>query len=421
MKSLGQHFDEISFGGWAVFRRKIKSFSTFILRNILFLPHGIWAIPTVLVIRCLRPWQIIRLGSICSERIGHFAADAGQQWAMQPQNDSKYLDLYWIQEPTCNEFWAKMVKRNFKVYSWVRPLDVWNRILPGGAVHNRPTSTTASRDIYGWLEKNQTKLQFLPEENEQAKAWLRHQGWQDGEPFVCLLVRDSAYLNRDTFLKGYDWNYHNYRDSDIATYVPAAEWLAEQGVWVFRMGKIMAKPIPSNHPRIIDYAFHPEKSDFLDIWLFAHCDLCISTGSGPDMVSDIYRRPLLMLNFAPLQNLFSWSNAIHLPKKLVWQSSGLPLTWGEHLEHSYYMTDDYAKAGIKIIDLNPEEILSAVQERWQRIQGTWLDTPEDMKRHDRFWNILQSHPDYNKYHGWIHPESRVGTMWLRSMGDEFLR
>jgi hypothetical protein len=24
----------------------------------------------------------------------------------------------------------------------------------------------------------------------------------------------------------WNWNYHNYRDSDIATYVKAAEWLA---------------------------------------------------------------------------------------------------------------------------------------------------------------------------------------------------
>ena len=45
------------------------------------------------------------------------------------------------------------------------------------------------------------------------------------------------------------------------------EWLADQGVWVLRMGKIMERPIPTEHPRIVDYAFEPNKSDFLDIWL----------------------------------------------------------------------------------------------------------------------------------------------------------
>lgn len=420
MKPLGQHFDEISSGGWAVFRRKIKSFSTFISRNILFLLHGFWSIPVVLVIRCLRPWRIIRLGSIRSERIGHFVADAGQQWAMQQQQSQPYLDLYWIQEPTCNEFWAKMVKRNFKVYSWVRPLDVWNRILPGGAVHDRPTSTTASRDIYGWLEKNQAKLQFMPEEDKQAKAWLRRQGWQDGEPFVCLLVRDSAYLNRDTLLKGNDWNYHNYRDSDIAAYVLAAEWLAEQGVWVLRMGKIMANPIPSNHPRVIDYAFHPEKSDFLDIWLFAHCSLCITTGSGPDMVSDIYRRPLLPINFLPLKNLWSWSDALHVSKHLVWRRNKQHLTWQEHLDHSYHYTEQYEQAGIEVIDLSPDEILLAVQEAWLTLQGNWVESDGNAVRQARFWQILCSDPQSDSLHGWIHPRSRVGDAWLKQMGREFL-
>ncbi|MEB3828484.1 TIGR04372 family glycosyltransferase [Phormidium sp. CCY1219] len=426
MKPLSKQLYEIRSGGWPVVRRKLKSLFSLLSRYspktlLLLILQAPWAVPGVLIIRCISPWRTIRLGTLRSERIGHFAADAGQQWAMRQQQSQQYLDLYWIQEPTCNEFWAKMVKRNFQVYAWVRPLDIWNRILPGGSLHYRPTSTTASRDIHGCLEKTQAKLPFLPEEDDQAKAWLRRQGWQDGEPFVCLLVRDSAYLDENHLHKGFDWNYHNYRDSDIATYVPAAEWLASQGVWVFRMGQIMAKPILSSHPRIIDYAFHSEKSDFLDIWLFAHCDLCISTGSGPDMVSDVYRRPLLFLNYTPLRNLFSWSNAMHLPKKLVWQASGIPLTWREHLDRSYGMTDDYAKVGIRIIDLTSEEILLAVQERWQRIQGTWVDTPTDIEQHDRFWNILQSHPDYNQYHGWIHPESRVGTTWLRAMGDSFLQ
>ena len=37
-------------------------------------------------------------------------------------------------------------------------------------------------------------LKFLNEENKRAKNWLHTQGWQEGEPFVCLLVRDDAFL-----------------------------------------------------------------------------------------------------------------------------------------------------------------------------------------------------------------------------------
>jgi putative glycosyltransferase (TIGR04372 family) len=408
---------EIRNGGPAVFLRK------FFHIPIVIMNYAHWAVPVVLVLRCLRPWRIVRFGTIRSNRIGHFAADAGQQWAERQleSNSGKYIDLYWLLATTCNDFWARMVRRNFPVHWWVRPLDVFNQKIPGGVVHHRPSSDTGSRDLEGLREKVGTNMPFLPEEDVQAKAWLRSLGWRDGEPIVCLLVRDSAYLESHVTRKKGDWRYHDYRDSDIATYVPAAEWLAGQGVWVLRMGKKMARSLPSDHPRVVDYAFRPDRSDFLDIWLFAHCDLCMSTGSGPDTVSDVYRRPLLLLNFIPVQHLVSWSSAMHCSKKLVWKSSGAPLTLREHLDHAYLLSQQYEEAGIEIIDLTSEEILAGVQERWQRIQGTWTDTEDDLRRHARVWEILAAHPDFAKFHGWIHPEARLAATWLRRAGDAFLQ
>jgi putative glycosyltransferase (TIGR04372 family) len=325
-----------------------------------------------------------------------------------------------------------MVQRNFHVSAWIRPLDFWNLILPGGKMHQLSVHDPDGRDTHGWLEQAPVKMAFLTEEDARAKAWLRRQGWQEGDLFVCLLVRDNKFLstleNTDPPRHsenshydpkiGYGWNHLNYRDTDIKTYVPAAEWLADQRVWVLRMGKAMANPIQSSHPHIIDYAFHPEKSDFLDIWLFAHCDFCITTGTGIDIVCDIYRKPTLFLNFIPLINAYSWSNAIHLSKNLIWQKSRIPLTLREYfVNYGEY----YDRMGIRVIDLTPEEILAAVQEQWQRLQGVWVDTDDDLWRHRRFWEILKTHPDYDKLHGWIHPESRASAMWLRSKGEEFFK
>jgi putative glycosyltransferase (TIGR04372 family) len=382
-----------------------------------------WVLPTVLLIRCLRPWRIIRLSFFPSDGIGHFVLDAGIHWSMRQQQSSRqYLDLYYFNgSQISNAFWGKMVRRNFSVYPWwlLRPLDLWNRVLPGGDIHRLPPPivTTRSHDIHGWLDKSHGNMSFLPEEDAQAKAWLQRQGWHEGEPFVCLLVRDAAY-------RGQQGGDQDFRNSDIATYVVAAEWLAEQDVWVLRMGKQMAKPMPTNHHHIIDYAFHPKKSDFLDIWLFAHCDLCISTGSGAECISNVYCRPQLVLNYTPLTALVSWGAAMYLPKTLVWKNSGVPLTLREYLnnvpEMAQVKTGFFAQAGIRIIDLTPEQILEAVQERWYRLQGNWVDTEADRKRNNRFWKILREYSTFNKYHGWIHPECRVGATWLRSMGDDFL-
>ena len=383
-----------------------------------------WAIPCVLFIRILRPWRIIRLSFFDTLHIGHFVMDSGIQWAMaQQETKHKFLDIYYFNSSKIsNDFWAKMVRRNFIVAPrfWLRPIDLWNRLLPGGAAHYLipPVATTSySSDMCGWLVKAQGSMPFLPEEDDVAKQWLRRQGWQDGELFICLLVRDSAY-------HGTQGGTQAFRNSDIATYVDAAEWLANQGVWVLRMGKTMANPMPSSHPRLIDYAFHSEKSDFLDIWLFAHCYFCITSGSGAQCISHVYNRPTLMLNYTPLTNLISWSNVIHLPKTLVWQKSGVPLTWREYVDTvpdvSKCQTTFFLEAGIKIIDLTPEEILSAVQEYWQRLNETWIDREVDCDRHQRFWEILQDSPNFSKMHRWVYPGPKVGTTWLRSMGDDFL-
>ncbi len=419
MRSVQEYLQEILAGGFSRLQLKMISSSRRLLRIGGALSHGIWAVPAVLIIRLIRPFVVIRVGGFSCLRIGHFAADAGHQWAKLQDKPANMVDWFWIQEPTCNKQWAKMVKRNFPCYFWVKHLYRWNLLLPGGSLHHRPPSKTGSRDIGGILERAQAKMEFLPEEEREAKTWLRSQGWKEEDPFVCVLVRDSAYLGTTQRLCQNDWNYHNYRDSDIATYVPALEWLANQGVWVLRMGRIMSKPILSSHPRVIDYAFSPEKNDLLDIWLFANCHLCISTGSGPDIVSDVYRRPLLFLNFIPVSCLFSWSNAMHLPKTLVWKESGKPLTLQEHIQHSYFQQSLYDHAGIEIVDMTPEEITSAVQECWQRQKGDWIDTDEDLALQRRFWEILMAHPEFLKYHGWIHPEARIGANYLRKAQSYF--
>ena len=85
----------------------------------------------------------------------------------------------------------------------------------------------------------------------------------------------------------------------------------------------------------------------------------------------------------------------------------------------YFRNEKYLQAGIVIYDLSEEEILLFTQEFWQRLQGTWQDTPADIELHRRFWEIFKSWKDYPKYHGWHHPESRVSTIWLRKQPYNF--
>lgn len=383
--------------------------------------NGIWALPAVLIMRLISPMLLIRVGTLNSGRIGHFVTDGAEQIArlsLQPR--SRTVDIFWFWSETSNRQWERMLRRTLTVRGWAKHLDAWNsKFLPGGAKHARPSTQTNSRDVEGLYIRYDVRIPFTPSEDEVATKWLRSKGWVDGDPFVCLHVRDNAYLaNNRLHGKGdsnsyKEWSYHAYRDSDVLTYIQAIEWLTSQGVWVIRMGRLMTDPLPKDMNKVIDYAFDQTQSDLLDIWLFANCTGCISTSSGPDAISHVYRKPILFVNALPLGGFASFAHAIWVPKNLVWRNTGFQLSVEEYFENSYYRLDEYETAGINIVDLTPDELEAAVREFWQRHIGVWVPSSGDIARQNIFWEICRSWSQSSVFHGWQHPEARIGANWLR--------
>ena len=90
------------------------------------------------------------------------------------------------------------------------------------------------------------------------------------------------------------------------------------------------------------------------------------------------------------------------------------LNLSEHLTHTYSRTEQYKTAKILGEDLTAEEILQAVLEMEARLNGNWEESEEDQQLQDQFWEIFRSHQGFNKFHGKIHPEARVGAHFLRN-------
>ncbi len=389
----------------------------------LFALNAIWAVPAVVLVRVVRPWVHVRMGTFDSSRIGHFVSAAAillARHSLQSQLEHT-IDLLWFPKQTCNEQWARMVRRQLFVRWWVRYLADFNKFIPGGESHYLPVPTLSpSRDIHSIMGQSSARFEFTLEEEETAKAWLRRRGWKDGERFVCVAVRDSAYLSFHPLHSngGSDrWSYHNYRDSDIDTYVEALQTLVDRGYWVIRMGKIVHKRLPLRHHRVIDYPFVEDKDDTLDIWLCAHCHFFVSTGIGIDTVSWVYGKPVVYVNALPLMIGTAQINHIWVPKHLRWKDSGCPLTLKEHCRHGYTYTTEYERAGIATEDLSSTEITAAVMECEQRVAGIWVETEDDKDRQRRYW---EKWPVFHNFHSYIHPEARIGCAWLKSMGDAFL-
>lgn len=381
---------------------------------------GIVLFLAVVVVRIFRD---VRIAWITPERIGHFAFDVAFRYAMEQETPGNVTTVHCLlpKGPVSNDFWLTMFKRNLKVRDWPRPICrvAQHMRTPPSWVIPPARLSHASRDTKGQLHRVQRQMEFTTAENERAHAWLSSLGWTRGEPFVCLLVRDSAFLETVPGIAGeVDVRYHDYRDANIDNFVPAAEWLGDQGAWVIRMGATMANPIPSSHPRVVDYAFRSDRNDFLDVWLFAHCALCISTGTGPDVISAVFRRQVAYLNYLPALRSICWADALTAPKSLVWRDSGRRLTLEETIAADFTRSADYADHGIAVVELGARDVLEIVQESWRRSEGQWVDEVDDVRRSAAARASFEAHPEYRRLHGYRHPSALLSSVWLRKLEED---
>ena len=393
------------------------------LRKIRLLFFFIMAIPVVLVIHLIKPWLLVRLAGLVSYRIGHLAGNTEMYLCMRDagidEPNQRHVDLFYMPKPFSNQQLAIMWKRVLRIWpTWIlRPICRINRLVPGGKSHDIGSSLQTTRDVHNILDRFPPHLQFTTEEEARGEAGLQAMGLPFGAQFVCLIVRDSEYLDSHS---ANDWGYHNYRDCDIQNFVLAAEALAERGYFVIRMGAKVHATINSVHPRVIDYATNGMRNDFMDIYLGAKCAYCITTGTGWDEVPVMFRRPIVYVNMVPLGHLHTFrTEFLSITKRHVLKTSQKPLTLSEifYLGIGFCMrTSDYESKDIVLYENTPEEIRDISIEMAERLNGTWQAHVDDESLQQRFWKIfpidaLDPHTGI-PLHGEI--RGRFGAKFLRN-------
>jgi putative glycosyltransferase (TIGR04372 family) len=387
----------------------------------------VFAIPAVVGIRLVKPWLLVRIGALNSASIGHFAGntelylcerDAGINKPMQ-----RHVDILYLNNLICNKQLAIMWKRVLRIWpAWIlAPIARVNRLIPGGTIHEVGNNAQGPMDVYNLLDRFPPHLQFTAEETVRGEAGLRAMGISTGVPFVCLIARDTAYLASRQL--GEDYSYHNFRNSDIQSYVLAAEELAERGYIVIRMGSKVFKAMETSHPMVIDYATNGMRSDFMDIYLGAKCAFCITSGTGWDAIPQMLRRPLVCVNWVTLGYIFtSRAEYLTIPKKHVLQDSQKIMTLQEIFSHEVGICQnghDYKSKGIGFVDNTPEEIRDVVVEMAERLNGTWQPHEDDEALQKRLWEIYPKDV-VDGYQGRpIHGEirARLGAAFLRNNRD----
>ena len=68
---INKNISEIKKGGSTVIVKKIIT----LIKILLLVPVYLCSIPTLIIIRLISPWYLVRFGNLVSSRIGHFAAN----------------------------------------------------------------------------------------------------------------------------------------------------------------------------------------------------------------------------------------------------------------------------------------------------------------------------------------------------------
>lgn len=385
-----------------------------------FLPM-LLAIPVVLCIRALRSCVLIRLGPLRSERIGHFAGNTEMYLCRRDagMDNQRAIDIFYHTSPVCNWQLKKMWDRTLHVSPLACPVDRLNRLLPGGESHVIPWPRTGDRDIHDLLSRTRAHLSFTPEEERRGLAALRQMGIPEGTPFICFFARDTAYL--DFALPNVNWHrggYHDYQNSNIHNYIPAAEEMTRRGYFAIRMGYIVKEALTTSNPMIIDYATK-YRTDFLDIYLGAKCRFFIcGDGAGIHAIPMIFRRPIAYVNFVHLTSSPTCGRGVlFIPRKFWLREDRRFLTFSEILNSEierFTRIKHYEDFGIDIVENTAEEILDLTRELNGRLDGNFEYTEEDEELQSRFLSLFQPH------HGCYGSPARIGAKFLRQ-NRELLR
>jgi len=386
---------------------------------MLFLAIPISLISLFLVI-VLRPFVRIRIGFLRCDRIGHFAAETELYLCERDASGQagETIDLFYYPRNLCNKQLAKMWERKIHILPWflLRPMDLIIRSFTFLSPFKVIEAKGGVMDIDNLLDRLPTHLEFTQEEEERGQARLLEMGIPVGELFVCLVVRDSAYLAQK--YEGADVSHHNYRDTDIRNYVLAAEALAERGYFVIRMGVKVNGALKSDHPMVIDYATNGMRSDFMDIYLGVKCAFCISTGTGWDAIPEMARRPIAYVNFVPLGYLHTYSaKNLSITKRFVSRATNENLTLRDIFSRGLgfsLLDGDYTCQGVDLVENTPEEILDLVVEMVGRLNGAWHEIEDDDMLQKAFWErfpVDTLAPGGSLIHGEI--RSRYGAVFLR--------
>ena len=371
-----------------------------------------------LLLKASSLFKNIRVSEIYSSRLGHLAIDCELYLSEKElgRHDG-YIDLFCFKDgQVANDTLGKLFAREMCIRKWHSYLLEAVRIFNLSLKHELLLNTRAksfARDYECLIQQTETHISFSAEEVEQGRKELRALGLDPEKPHVCLLGRDSAFLQQT--MPESDGDMQEPRNMDISTFRAGAEELLRLGYNVIRIGSIVQKPLEIDHSNFVDYACSGRQNDFMDIYLPASCIFFVGVQSGPMHVANAFRVPCLRVNVARLEIIeYCSPEDLALFKLIRAKSTGRILNISEIISAkiSKWPIENFADSDYEVIDNTEDELLEAIQEMHLRTNGEWQATAKERELHSRYLSYLEV-SELNS-----HFETPISPYFLRKHADE---
>lgn len=233
-----------------------------------------------------------------------------------------------------------------------------------------------------WERQGRAPLFQLTEAHKaRGQAALKELGIPENSWFVAFHARDLKTKEEESF-----WPSERFRVTPLEDYIPAMKSIASRGGYIVRLGDPKTDSMP-DLPNAIDYPRSALKSDWMDIFLIASCRFMIGGASGPSDVARGFGVPLVAANWFPPGLWPPLSNNIFVPKILVHSESGRELTIREAVSAPFTHPNAFVfeRKGVTVKNSAPDDIVDAVNEMIDWLDGNDTPSEEDIQLQTEFW------------------------------------
>lgn len=349
------------------------------------------------------------------DRIGHLCVDIDSYLKEMKLGRRPFARPVYLQglkppaNPTMLDYWGRYILliKNPLLSALLHPFMMFPYLVADlreyATVRLRAARMSAS---YAAWDKRPALLELTPEHIARGEAVLRKLGVPEGAWFVCLHSRDRGYAVHDDDI-------NDYRNCSIETYLLAADEIVARGGYCIRVGdKTAAHFAPRKG--VIDYAHSEFVTDWMDIFLCAHCRFYLGNGSGLFAVSTVFGVPTALAHLTPMEAPYVWTPFDVTTPKLVADKNGKPMSFRAVLDSpiaSFRFTPEFTAAGITHIDNTAEEVRDLAREMIERLEGRAVYTAEDERLQDTFRSFMKPH------HYCYGAAGRIGRDFLRAHAD----